>query len=80
MLAVQSVVPELVVACLNNQANPFYLDGFGKSANDYAQHLQDVKGVNFVNLITQAENAWKDQLSAEEIEEYKQPIANSHLF
>ena len=39
MLAIQSVEAELVVECLNNQANPFLLDGFGKKAIDYTRHL-----------------------------------------
>ena len=43
MLAIQSVEPELVVECLNNQANPFLLDGFGKRALDYTIHLQSVE-------------------------------------
>ena len=62
MLAIQSVEAELVVECLNNQANPFLLDGFGKKAIDYTRHLQDVKSstgnINFGNLVAQAEQAW----------------------
>ncbi len=55
MLAIQSLDPELVVECLNNQANPFLLDGFGKKALDYTQHLQEVKtetgNINFSSLV-----------------------------
>ena len=47
MDAIQSVEAELVVECLNHQANPFCIDGFGKRALDYASHLTDVNGVDF---------------------------------
>ena len=84
MLAIQSLDPELVVECLNNQSNPFLLDGFGKKALDYTMHLQEVKtetgNINFSSLVEQAEQAWRDQLSAEEIDEYLKPIPLSHLY
>ena len=47
MEAIQSVEAELVVECLNKQANPFCEDGFGKRALDYASHLTDISGVDY---------------------------------
>ena len=55
MAAIQSVEAELVVECLNKQANPFLVDGFGKTALHYANHMRAVNNVDFQGLITQAE-------------------------
>ena len=58
-MAVHSKDVQLVAACLNANLNPFLKDGLDRTALDYTSSINDGKGTDMRNLISQAMEQWE---------------------